>query len=101
MIKYSNILNLISFCVGGRIDHAHHDNIAYRALDETLMFAEAVTKAVELTDINDTLIVVTGDHSHSFAFSGYPEMDSDILGEVLFLLLMLDVSTVSICRDFS
>ena len=50
------------------------------------MFAEAVSKAVELTDKNDTLIVVTGDHSHSFAFSGYPYMDTDILGKIQILL---------------
>ena len=74
---------------GGRIDHAHHDNIAYRALDETLVFAEAVSKAVELTNINDTLIVVTADHSHSFAFSGYPEMDSDILGNLRYSSYLL------------
>ncbi len=64
----------------GRIDHAHHKNIAYKALDETLMLSNAVTRAVELTDKTETLIVVTGDHSHSFAFSGYPVMGDDILG---------------------
>ena len=84
---------------GGRIDHAHHGNIAYRALDETLVFAEAVNKAVELTDINDTLIVVTGDHSHSFALSGYPEMDSDILGnKVTMILPRLFLSKLILCE---
>ena len=77
MFLYILVLYTVS-----RIDHAHHDNIAYRALDETLVFAEAVSKTVELTNINDTLSVVTADHSHSYAFSGYPEMDTDILGNL-------------------
>ena len=64
----------------GKIDHAHHNNNAYKALDETLMLSKAVTKAEELTNKTDTLLVVTGDHSHSFAFSGYPYMGHDILG---------------------
>ena len=66
---------------GGRIDHALHAGNAYRALDETRAFADAVQAAVELAG-PDTLIVVTADHSHTLTFAGYPKRGNDILGLV-------------------
>lgn len=60
---------------------AHHDNMAYRALDETLEMAAAVDVATRLTSESDTLIVVTGDHSHTMSLSGYGARGNDILGE--------------------
>ncbi|XP_075214863.1 membrane-bound alkaline phosphatase-like [Lycorma delicatula] len=65
---------------GGRIDHAHHDSQAHRALDETVKLSQAVETAVNMTDINDTLIVVTADHAHTMSHSGYPDRGSNILG---------------------
>lgn len=65
---------------GGRIDHAHHANNAYRALTDTIAFADAVRAAVELADPNNTLIVVTADHGHALAFGGYGVRGADILG---------------------
>lgn len=56
---------------GGRIDTAHHNNKAQLALDETAEMAEAVALARTLTDMQDTLIVVTADHSHTMSISGY------------------------------
>lgn len=35
---------------GGRIDHAHHDTIAHRALDETVAFDEAIELAYQITN---------------------------------------------------
>ena len=67
---------------GGRIDHGHHDNNAYRALTDGIAFADAVAVADEMTDQNDTLIIVTADHSHTFNFSGYPTRGNPILGKV-------------------
>jgi len=67
---------------GGRIDHGHHDNNAYRALTDGIAFADAVAVADEMTNQNDTLIIVTADHSHTFAFSGYPTRGNPILGKV-------------------
>jgi alkaline phosphatase len=67
---------------GGRIDHGHHDNNAYRALTDGIAFADAVGVADEMTDMNDTLIIVTADHSHTFNFSGYPTRGNPILGKV-------------------
>jgi alkaline phosphatase len=68
---------------GGRIDHAHHYGNAFRALDETIAFAEAVRVATELTSADDTLILVTADHSHTLTFAGYPERGNPILGKVV------------------
>ena len=65
---------------GGRIDHAHHAGNAQRALVDTIEFAKAVKKAVEMTDPNETLIIVTADHSHTFTIAGYPHRGNDILG---------------------
>ena len=65
---------------GGRIDHAHHANNAYRALEDTIAFAAAVRAAVELVDRSSTLILVTADHSHTLTISGYSGRGNPILG---------------------
>jgi len=67
---------------GGRIHHCLHAGNAYRALDETIAFADAVQAALQHTDPRDTLIVVTADHSHTMTFAGYPKRGNDILGLV-------------------
>lgn len=67
---------------GGRIDHAHHAGNAIRALEDTLAFDAAVAAALAMTDPQDTLIIVTADHSHSFTINGYPERGNPILGLV-------------------
>jgi alkaline phosphatase len=66
---------------GGRIDHAHHAGNAYRALTDTIAMAEAVQVAREMTDDEDTLIIVTADHSHTFSIAGYPSRGNPILGK--------------------
>lgn len=67
---------------GGRIDHAHHAGNAYRALTDTIAFADAVAVAVERSDPAETLIVVTADHSHTLTIAGYPARGNPILGYV-------------------
>lgn len=67
---------------GGRIDHASHSGNAYRALTDTVAFAEAIDAANALTSEQDTLIVVTADHSHTLSFVGYPQRGNPILGKV-------------------
>jgi len=64
---------------GGRIDHAHHSNYARKSLDETAEFARAIELARLMTSDDDTLIVVTSDHSHVFTYSGYPYRHDDVL----------------------
>ncbi|XP_045772639.1 membrane-bound alkaline phosphatase-like isoform X1 [Maniola jurtina] len=70
------------FVEGGRIDHAHHDSYAHLALDETVEYSKAVKKARELTNEDDTLIVVSSDHAHTMTVAGYPSRGNDILGVV-------------------
>ncbi|TWT17799.1 alkaline phosphatase [Luteimonas marina] len=67
---------------GGRIDHANHEGNAYRALDETSAMSRAVRAAADMTSADDTLIVVTADHSHTLGFVGYPKRGNPILGKV-------------------
>lgn len=67
---------------GGRIDHAHHAGNASRALIDTLVFNAAIEKALDMTSREDTLIVVTADHSHSMTINGYPQRGNPILGLV-------------------
>jgi alkaline phosphatase len=67
---------------GGRIDHAHHAGNAARALEDTVAFDDAIKAALDLTNKEDTLIVVTADHSHSLSIQGYPKRNNPILGLV-------------------
>lgn len=65
----------------GRIDHAHHNGNAFRALDETVALSDAVRAAMQAAP-PETLIIVTADHSHSLNFVGYPVRGNPILGKV-------------------
>lgn len=67
---------------GGRIDHANHDSNAFRALDETIALSDAVRAAANATSAEDTLIIVTADHSHTLNLVGYPVRGNPILGKV-------------------
>jgi len=71
---------------GGRIDHAHHAGNAKRALIETIEFSNAIQRTVDLLQaagkLDDTLIIVTADHSHVFTIAGYPSRGNNILGLV-------------------
>jgi alkaline phosphatase len=65
----------------GRIDHGHHAGNAYRALTDAIALSNAV-KAAAAKAGDDTLIVVTADHSHVFTIAGYPGRGNPILGLV-------------------
>ncbi len=66
----------------GRIDHAHHGGNAQRALIDTIELSNAVRKAMAMTSEQDTLIIVSADHSHVFTIAGYPHRGNNILGLV-------------------
>jgi len=66
----------------GRIDHGHHEGNAHKALHDTIALSKAVRKTLELVDTDETLILVTADHSHTFTIAGYPRRGNPILGLV-------------------
>lgn len=65
---------------GGRMDHANHAGNAYRAVSDTVAMSEAVDAAMKAADPQETLIVVTADHSHTMTIPGYPSRGNPILG---------------------
>ncbi|MGY8776322.1 alkaline phosphatase [Spongiibacter tropicus] len=67
----------------GRIDHGHHAGSAYSALTDAIEFANAVQTAIDNTNPDETLILVTADHSHVFTIAGYPKRGNPILGKVV------------------
>lgn len=71
----------ISQTTESRIDNGHHESNAYRALHSTLELEDAVKTGVRMTNEEDTLIIVTADHSHGFSIAGYPDRGNDIFGK--------------------
>jgi len=67
----------------GRIDHAHHVGMAGRALDETVELDRAIAAVMARVNLDDTLIIVTADHSHNLTITGYPRRGNPILGRVV------------------
>lgn len=67
----------------GRVDHGHHAGSAYNALTDAVELANAVQAAMDKTSAEDTLIIVTADHSHVFTIAGYPTRGNPILGKVI------------------
>ncbi|XP_005176705.2 membrane-bound alkaline phosphatase [Musca domestica] len=60
------------FVEGARIDMAHHSSKAHKSLEDTEEFSRAIELARNMTSEEDTLIVVTSDHSHTMSLNGYP-----------------------------
>ncbi|GFS04515.1 alkaline phosphatase [Elysia marginata] len=65
---------------GGRIDHGNHANWATKAFAEVDAMSKAVQVARDLTSDQDTLLVVTADHSHVLAIAGYAGRGNPITG---------------------
>ncbi|XP_047483489.1 alkaline phosphatase-like [Penaeus chinensis] len=68
------------FVEGGNIDKAHHLNEHRSALEEALEFEKAIALADSMTNPEETLIIVTADHSQPLVINGYPERGTDVLG---------------------
>lgn len=79
-VMKKNPKGFVLFVEGGRIDHGHHENLARHALEETVEFSEAIRAAIEITDEQDTLTVITADHAHTMTLSGYSQRGKDVLG---------------------
>ncbi|KAG8249485.1 alkaline phosphatase-like [Homalodisca vitripennis] len=85
----------VLFIEGGTIDVSHHENKAHLALDETVELHNAVEMAVNMTNENETLIVVTADHAHTMNINGYPKRGADIFNYVQGTADKLPYSTLS------
>lgn len=70
------------FVEGARIDMAHHENWARIALEETEEFAKTIEMVRNMTNANETLIVVTSDHSHTMTYNGYPVSSTNHVGHL-------------------
>ncbi len=68
---------------GGRIDHGHHDGYPGLAMLETQAFAETVQLVKDAVDLDETMVLVTADHSHVMSIGGYPTRGNPILGHVV------------------
>ena len=60
---------------GGRIDQAHHKNYAKRALEELRELDETIEATFKFLKqkgiLDETLILLTADHSHQFVMGSY------------------------------
>lgn len=65
---------------GGRVDHANHAGNLHRAVVDGKAFADAIAVAMEMTNMEDTLIIVTADHEHAISFNGYCGRGTPITG---------------------
>lgn len=78
---------------GGRVDHGLHAGDAQRALGDAKALDEAVAAARAMTSDQDTLIIVTADHSHTLTIQGYPQRGNPILG------LVKEAGKLTLARD--
>lgn len=65
---------------GARIDMAHHKSQGGSALEEALEFDQAVAETHSKLNPDESLLLVTADHSHTFTMGGYPTRGTNILG---------------------
>jgi alkaline phosphatase len=65
---------------GGRVDHGSHAGNAFRTLTDAVALNEAVKTVLRKVNLDETLIVVTGDHSHTLTIAGYARRGNPILG---------------------
>lgn len=90
ILKRNNKFGILLVVEAGKVDLAHHYNNAFRALDDTLAFDEAVRVAIDnfgskhiiliksnkfnnrlFLDPSDSMVIVTADHASSVVYSGF------------------------------
>lgn len=75
-ILSSNQQGFFLMVEGGRIDHALHETLAQKALQDTKAFDDALSQALTSMrkidpELKNTLIVLTADHDHTLLLNGY------------------------------
>ena len=68
------------FVEGGRIDHGHHETQPIRALNDFVAFDEAIGAALAMVDLEETLVLVTADHSHTFTLGATGVRGANLFG---------------------
>ncbi|TMS39927.1 hypothetical protein L596_006377 [Steinernema carpocapsae] len=70
---------------GGLIDVAEHENKMHYSLEELVEFDKAIGAAAEMVqEKQDTLMVVTADHSHTLTMPGYANRSDSIFGSSIY-----------------
>ncbi|VDO70919.1 unnamed protein product [Haemonchus placei] len=67
---------------GGLIDQAQHGNSMHVTFSEMYEFEKAIRVAREMTNPNETLIIVTADHGHAFTLPGYLHAKQSLFEEI-------------------
>ena len=53
-------------------------------MEETVALSKTIEAVTKMVDLENTLIIVTADHSHGFTVNGYPGRGNNILGKIIF-----------------
>ena len=77
----------------------HHNSNARKALDDFVAFDEAVGVGIEKTSSEDTLIIVTADHSHEFYFGGKLFRAKPESNSACFTQALSDILTIRIRQE--
>ena len=68
------------FVEGGKIDHGHHQSKPIKAIYDVKALDEAIGKAKEIVNLNESLMIVSADHSATFTIGGYGRRGQSIFG---------------------
>ncbi|CAF2795528.1 unnamed protein product [Rotaria sp. Silwood2] len=84
LLKSRNKNGFFLFIEGSRIDHGHHFTQARYALDDYVEFDNTIGQVKRILQdkgvLDDTLLVVTADHSNPFSFGAGSARGSNIFG---------------------
>lgn len=84
LVKSKDKNGFFLFIEGSRIDHGHHFTQARYALDDYVEFDNAIGKVKRILQVrgvlDDTLLIVTADHSNGFTFGAGSARGSNIFG---------------------
>lgn len=61
-------------------DEFQHAGLIRKALDSAMQLDTAVATALDMVDLDETLIIVTSDHGQGLVFAGWTEKGNPILG---------------------